>query len=228
MWDLPGPGLEPVSPALAGEFLTTAPPGKSCWKIFNLPRIRTRIWGWPWTILSKEWPKWRRPPAWRREDLGKGESGRNLLTEVSSFPFDFFHPLTVNHQKGLKQHLSGQAHDSGLLCGQGEVKGPRQLWKVGASRAPRPTRRGEVGKGVFAATVEKGSWPNLLCSTSTRAALFTSKILFDKRFPWKKKTCNNVNNPILIRITANTDRACTLRRHCARKHFHCIDFFLLH
>ena len=29
MWDLPGPGLKPVSPALAGRFLTTAPPGKS-------------------------------------------------------------------------------------------------------------------------------------------------------------------------------------------------------
>ena len=29
MWDLPGPGFEPVSPALAGRFLTTAPPGKS-------------------------------------------------------------------------------------------------------------------------------------------------------------------------------------------------------
>ena len=29
MWDLPGPGLKPVSPALAGGFLTTAPPGKS-------------------------------------------------------------------------------------------------------------------------------------------------------------------------------------------------------
>ena len=28
MWDLPGPGLEPVSPALAGGFSTTAPPGK--------------------------------------------------------------------------------------------------------------------------------------------------------------------------------------------------------
>ena len=28
MWDLPGPGLEPLSPALAGGFLTTAPPGK--------------------------------------------------------------------------------------------------------------------------------------------------------------------------------------------------------
>ena len=29
MWDLPRPGLEPVSPALAGGFLTTEPPGKS-------------------------------------------------------------------------------------------------------------------------------------------------------------------------------------------------------
>ena len=28
MWDLPGPGLEPVSPASAGRLLTTEPPGK--------------------------------------------------------------------------------------------------------------------------------------------------------------------------------------------------------
>ena len=28
MWDLPRPGIEPVSPALAGRFSTTAPPGK--------------------------------------------------------------------------------------------------------------------------------------------------------------------------------------------------------
>ena len=28
MWDLPRPGLEPVSPALAGRLPTTAPPGK--------------------------------------------------------------------------------------------------------------------------------------------------------------------------------------------------------
>ena len=30
MWDLPGPGLEPVPPALAGGFLTTVPPGQPC------------------------------------------------------------------------------------------------------------------------------------------------------------------------------------------------------
>ena len=28
-WDLPGPGIEPVSPALTVGFLTTEPPGKS-------------------------------------------------------------------------------------------------------------------------------------------------------------------------------------------------------
>ena len=30
MWDLPRPGLEPVSPAPAGRLPTTAPPGKPC------------------------------------------------------------------------------------------------------------------------------------------------------------------------------------------------------
>ena len=41
MWDLPGPGLEPTSPALAGGFFTTTPPGKPgsflfSWVIFPL------------------------------------------------------------------------------------------------------------------------------------------------------------------------------------------------
>ena len=35
MWDLPLPGLERVSPALAGGFLTTVPPGKSPVFFFN-------------------------------------------------------------------------------------------------------------------------------------------------------------------------------------------------
>ena len=34
MWDLPRPGLEPVSPALAGRFSTTAPPGKPLISVF--------------------------------------------------------------------------------------------------------------------------------------------------------------------------------------------------
>ena len=35
MWDLPRPGLEPVFPALAGRFSTTAPPGKPGRQILN-------------------------------------------------------------------------------------------------------------------------------------------------------------------------------------------------
>ena len=36
MWDLPRPGLEPVSPALAGRLSTTAPPGKpQCCAFFS-------------------------------------------------------------------------------------------------------------------------------------------------------------------------------------------------
>ena len=33
-WDLPRPGLEPMSPALAGRFSTTAPPGKPAFFFF--------------------------------------------------------------------------------------------------------------------------------------------------------------------------------------------------
>ena len=40
MWELPGPGIEPVLPALAGGFLTTGPPGKSS---LNL-RVTGMIW----------------------------------------------------------------------------------------------------------------------------------------------------------------------------------------
>ena len=49
MRDLPRPGLEPVSPALAGRFSTTAPPGKPYQYYFNSPddssvQPRFRTW----------------------------------------------------------------------------------------------------------------------------------------------------------------------------------------
>ena len=39
MWDLPRPGLEPASPALAGRFSTTAPPGKPTPNFFILSQF---------------------------------------------------------------------------------------------------------------------------------------------------------------------------------------------
>ena len=48
MWDLPGPGLKPVSPSLAGGFLTTAAPGKSFKTIFEttVTRFKCLITGY--------------------------------------------------------------------------------------------------------------------------------------------------------------------------------------
>ena len=48
MWDLPRPGLEPVSPALAGRFSTTAPPGKPRDPILK-PTVATCV---PFVIFS--------------------------------------------------------------------------------------------------------------------------------------------------------------------------------
>ena len=44
MWDLPGPGLKPVSPALAGRFPTAAPPGKPQ-QIFLIDLFRSPVAG---------------------------------------------------------------------------------------------------------------------------------------------------------------------------------------
>ena len=52
MWDLPRPGLEPVSPALAGGFTTTAPPGKPL--PTNLDRTVKAFW-WQTSKLQRWW-----------------------------------------------------------------------------------------------------------------------------------------------------------------------------
>ena len=55
MWHLPGPGIKPVSPALAGGFLTTAPPGKSSlldFRSYSLHPAKLETWE---AQLSKSW-----------------------------------------------------------------------------------------------------------------------------------------------------------------------------
>ena len=41
MWDLPGPGIEPTSPKLAGGFFTTEPPGNPCDDYSSYPCYRS-------------------------------------------------------------------------------------------------------------------------------------------------------------------------------------------
>ena len=53
MWDLPRPGLEPVSPALAGGLSTSAPPGKPHIYVFNALFVTTLPTSVIWCFLLK-------------------------------------------------------------------------------------------------------------------------------------------------------------------------------
>ena len=52
MWDLPRPGLEPVSPALAGRLSTTAPPGKPKFRFLMSHRRKNSVRG---KVIGKKW-----------------------------------------------------------------------------------------------------------------------------------------------------------------------------
>ena len=40
MWDFPGPGIKPVSPALGSGFISTVPPGKSKLEVFLMGKSK--------------------------------------------------------------------------------------------------------------------------------------------------------------------------------------------
>ena len=83
MWDLPRPGLEPTSPALAGRFSTTVPPGKPdlvgfylvpssavCFSVFSFC-LTYCVWGLLFTgcmfvvpIVFGVCPQWLRLVQW--------------------------------------------------------------------------------------------------------------------------------------------------------------------
>ena len=52
MWDLPRPGLEPVSPALVGRFSTTVPPGKP---VYHLLFIHSSVGYWVASTVQLLW-----------------------------------------------------------------------------------------------------------------------------------------------------------------------------
>ena len=81
MWDLPRPGLEPVCPALAGRFSTTAPPGKPNEYFLNVETIgmkcktkkepRTNLKFWPvqlkgLTYYLLRWERLQKKQIWRK------------------------------------------------------------------------------------------------------------------------------------------------------------------
>ena len=56
MWDLSGPGIESMSPALAGGFLSTAPPGKSQSTYLNCTGLCVSTYVYTCDIITlKKW-----------------------------------------------------------------------------------------------------------------------------------------------------------------------------
>ena len=51
MWNLHGPGIEPVWPALAAGFLSTGPPGKSMWTLCSLTSFSQCNYFWDTSML---------------------------------------------------------------------------------------------------------------------------------------------------------------------------------
>ena len=83
MWDLPRPGLEPVSPALAGGFSTAAPPGKP-WSF--ILKSFFRIF---WTIIRSKvmciFCGFSFCISWGMSLVLKSKLNRNILWAVACF-----------------------------------------------------------------------------------------------------------------------------------------------
>ena len=96
MWDPPRPGLEPVSPALAGRFSTTAPPGKPlsrCFCLWVSSVCLTNLQDYgnyhePWYSLSPPISSW----GWRQYTEGIpveriAETWTGALTSPQDMPY---------------------------------------------------------------------------------------------------------------------------------------------
>ena len=79
MWDLPGLGHEPMSPALAGGFRTTAPPGKPCTIVSWLFLPCLHIPSLPWLAAVWTCPL----------ELREGDTERFLFSGAPQGPAQF-------------------------------------------------------------------------------------------------------------------------------------------
>ena len=84
-WNLPGPEIEPVSPALAGRFLTTGPSGKPQYSLLNVAYLRSQI-----NLVSKETLvlciKQKRLPWWLSEESTYSAGDMGLIPGLGRSP----------------------------------------------------------------------------------------------------------------------------------------------
>ena len=102
MWDLPRPGLEPVSPALAGRLSTTAPPGNPLFAFLTKLSAEHIIGGQAIIVHWQYRFTWN--PRQRKAEIILCRAWSHLLLGYSSLQLTFFKPFW------LGAGLNGQAY----------------------------------------------------------------------------------------------------------------------
>ena len=139
MWDPPRPGLEPVSPALAGRFSTTAPPGKPTSQVLMEQDwlLNSPLWVSglhrlldgdgsvphgplhgplynmaPGFVQSEGWREWKRSPKWKPLLFWGNDIPLRLLysTQLQQVTRSRPHSRRGNLHKGMNMRRWGGFH----------------------------------------------------------------------------------------------------------------------
>ena len=160
MWDLPGPGLKPMSPALAGGFLNTASPGKpqTNKNLKRYYRERFPQKGTPGSCQEPRTPKdleVRTPKCWRKitvnlefytqPNYSSQQGWTKVISEKKQRQVTFVfhrHSMKEQLQDEPQNHRMGQELEVPLSCKGGWCRVLKQgIWlKVGRSSS-RPHAR---------------------------------------------------------------------------------------
>ena len=104
--DLPDPGIEPVSPALAGRFFTTEPPGKPETEVYT---ILYKHMTFDWKDMMFFSPKYKK--FW---------SSKSMLCCWETLPGSRFcplhWPLTLRHWQHEEDHVHPPLFQTGIIC----------------------------------------------------------------------------------------------------------------
>ena len=112
MWDLPRPGIKPMSPALGGRFFTTGPPGTSWW---CLKRSDPFPFFCPWGCLQ---PEAGNPPGYGRPVVSRNQVKKKLWKFLRRASRTF--PRKCQHLEfPWPQSYDRSALDQGMVKGNG-------------------------------------------------------------------------------------------------------------
>ena len=206
MWDLPRPGIEPASPALADGFLTTAPPGKCLPPVFFEEFNKSALCGPPNCLLLPQGLNSTDPGTPLCSSLPPASnlfSSRNLRISHSAILAQWDQPaplfglnslLPINHELpdsselfqrgGGRRQPPGQHASAGLLhlplSGVGPQDAPSPSSPQLRTSGPLRTRSPSLSCWIVRRR-SPHAWPLLLLTvfpaiSSRRASLSTGRI----------------------------------------------------